>query len=96
MEAGLWLYDDQGRVKFGPGTSNVTVLGVVETTKADGSITNPLFAKGFPIVVSAYATSGSTFSVPNITFSGNTMSWKFRVTNAVYNRPVRITYGFRA
>lgn len=96
MEAGLWIYDDQNRLRFGPGTSNVTVLGIIETTKSNGSVTNPLLAKGTPIVVSAYAIAGTSFSVPEITFSGNTMSWAFRVNGANYNQPVRIAYGVRA
>lgn len=96
MEAGLWIYDDQGRERFSPGTSNVTVLGIIETTKSNGSITNPLLAKGTPIVVSAHAIAGTSFTIPDITFSGNTMSWTFRVNGANYNQPVRIAYGVRA
>lgn len=96
MDAGLWIYDDQGRERFSPSTSNVTVLGIIETGKSNGSISNPLLALGTPIVVSAYATAGTSYSVPEISFSGNTMSWAFRVNGANYNQPVRIAYGVRA
>jgi len=96
MEAGLWIYDTSGGIRFGPGTSNVTILGVVETGKTNGSVTNALLSKGTPVFGGALPIGGTSFAIPDVTFSGNTMSWTFRVSGANNNQPVRIIYGVRA
>lgn len=97
MEAGLWIYAEDGvTLLFGSGTSNVTALGFVNTGKSNGSITHPLFAKGRPVVISALPLEGTSWVVPDITISGNTLSWAFKVSGANYNQPIRIGYGVRA
>ena len=97
MEPGLWIYAEDGTtLLFGPGTSNVTVLGVVDTGKNNGAITHPLFASGRPVVVSALPVAGTSYTIPDITISGTTITWAFRVSGASYNQPVRIAYGVRA
>lgn len=95
-DAGLWIYDTDGTVRFGQGTSNVTILGVVDTGKSNGSITNPLLAKGKPVFGGANPVAGTGYTVPDVTFSGTTMSWSFKVSGANYNQPCRIIYGVRA
>nr|WP_303682672.1 hypothetical protein [Brevundimonas naejangsanensis] len=95
-EAGLWLYDAQGRQVSGPGTSNVTVLGVVDTGKVNGSVSHPGFALGRPCIVMARATEGVTTWPPRITISGTTISWSYEVSGANLNQPFRIIYGVRS
>lgn len=96
MEPGLWIYAEDGTtLLFGPGTSNVTVLGVVDTGKNGGSINHPMFALGRPVVVSALPAAGTSFTIPDISITGTTITWSFRVDGANYNQPVRIAYGVR-
>ena len=96
--AGLYLYDDQGREKFSPATSNVTVLGIVNTGKSNGSVTNPVLAKGTPVIVASLPNDGSnaTFNMPKVTASGTTISWTWKQSGANYNVEHRIVYGVRA
>jgi len=97
METGLWIYADDGTtVLFGPGTSNVTALGFVTTGKSNGSVTHPMFARGRPVVISALPLAGTSFSVPDIVISGDTIAWSFDQSGASWNQPVRIGYGVRA
>lgn len=97
MQAGLWLYDNQGRERFGPGVSNVTILGVVDTGQTNGSVTSSEFSKGTPVIISAYALAGSTTSLlPKITRTSNGIFWTFQVSGASGNLPFRIVYGVRA
>ena len=94
--AGLWLIDQQGREKFTPATSNVTVLGIIETGKSNGSVTNARLAKGTPVILGALPLAGSGYAVPTFTVSGNTISWTFRNSGANTNQSCRFAYGFRA
>lgn len=97
MEPGLWIYADDGvTVLFGPSTSNVTVIGVIETGRTNGSFTHALFQKGRPVIVSALPIAGASFSVPDITTSASGIAWTFPTPNANYNQPCRITFGVRA
>lgn len=97
MEPGLWIYAEDGTtVLFGPGTSNVTVLGTVTTGKTNGSVSHPLFARGRPVVVSVLPAEGTSWTIPDVVISGNSISWSFTVSGANYNQPVRIAYGVRA
>lgn len=96
MEAGLWLYDSLGRERFGPGTSNITLLGVVVTGRVNGSVSHPDFAKGRPVIVSAMATEGPTSLLPKITKSASGIAWSFASSNSNANVSVRILYGVRA
>lgn len=96
MEAGVWLYDSLGRERFGPGTSNVTLLGSVSTGKVNGSVSHPDFAKGTPVIVSATAESGTTVFLPTITKSASAISWAFATSGALSNVPFRIRFGVRA
>lgn len=96
MDAGLWLYDSLGRERFGSDSSNVTILGAVETGKTNGSVSDPSFAKGTPIIISAYALSSVTTALPKITKSSGGISWAFEVSGASGNIPFRIVYGVRA
>lgn len=95
-EAGLWLYDDQGRERFGPGTSNVTILGIINTGTTNGSVSNALLALGTPVIIGAFAQTGPTTALPTITKGGTTISWAFAVSGSPGNVPFRIIYGYRA
>lgn len=93
----LRIYAEDGVTElFGPGTSNVTALGVVSTGKSNGSISHPLFARGRPVIISALPEAGTSFTIPDIVISGTTISWTFNVSGANYNQPVRLAYGVRA
>ena len=98
MADGLAIWSEDGRLLFGPTTSNVTVLGIVNTGKSNGSINNPALSIGMPVVVQALASEGdiTSFYMPRIQFSGSTLSWSFEVSGANYNVPARIIYGVRA
>lgn len=96
MTAGIWIYEPDGvTVRVGPGTSNVTILGVVSTGTSSGSITNAMLSKGRPVVVSAVPINTTAFRYPKIRFSGNTMTWTFDTAGSS-NAPMRIIYGIRA
>lgn len=96
MEAGLWIYAEDGTtVLFDSTTSNVTALGFVDTGKSNGAITHPLFAKGRPVIISAMPIAGTQYTVPDIVITGNTIAWTFKVNGANYNQPVRLGYGVR-
>jgi hypothetical protein len=97
MEPALWIWAADGTtVLFGPGTSNVTALGIVSTGKSNGSVSHPLFARGRPVIISALPESGTSYTIPDIVISGNTISWSFKVSGANYNQPVRLAFGVRA
>jgi hypothetical protein len=96
MEPGLYVWAEDGTtLLFGPGTSNVTALGFIDTGKSNGSITHPLFARGRPVVLSANPIEGTSWTIPDIVISGNTISWTFHQSGANYNQPCRIGYGVR-
>lgn len=96
MSAGAWIYEADGTLRMGPGTSVGTVAGVVSTGKANGSITDPRLASGTPFILSAMADQGTNYNLPRMWFSGTTLNWSFRVSGANYNQSCRIIYGFRA
>lgn len=98
MAEGLEIFDANGQQVFGPGSSNVTILGVATANKSNGSIVNSNLSRGAPVVISALPLGAGdiVYYMPIVTFSGNTMSWTYEVSGASYNSEFRIIYGVRA
>lgn len=95
MEAGLWIYDDQGRERFSSQSSNITVIGSVITGKTNGSAYNSMFSKGRPVIVCLIPVEGTSWNVPDVQIVGDSIQWWFEVNNANTNQPVKIIYGVR-
>lgn len=94
--AGIKIWDANGVQIIGPNTSIGSIIGVVETNKINGSITNAKFSLGTPRVFACVPVSNSYVfaSYPIITFSGNTMTWTYESPEFSGNPNMRILYGF--
>lgn len=69
------------------------ILGVVETTEFAGSISVPQFASGTPWFSVVGFLTANVYQPPNISISGNVLSWApFQGGGPGYAR-VRVLYG---
>lgn len=79
MPQGLQVFDDQGRILVDLGDWLGRLAGsAAVTANTAGSTTNVLLQSGTPFFVwiptTEEAVTGAT-TMPNVTFSGSTMSW---------------------
>jgi hypothetical protein len=79
MPQGLQVWDDQGRLLVDLGDHLGRLAGsAAVTANTAGSTTNALLQSGTPFFIwiptTEEAVTGAT-TMPNVTFSGSTMSW---------------------
>lgn len=92
MSFGLEVYDENGNTILDSNSRCSRMLGNINTTTATGSVTAP-FNEGSPFffVMGAYVGIGNLSYGPNITISGNTLSWTY--TSGSPNTNLTIVYG---
>mgnify|MGYP006894101126 CR=1 FL=1 len=96
-EPGLYIWNADGDLRLGPNTSNVTILGAFNTGKSNGSISNPVLARGRGVIIAALPLAAGWSPVPpKLTVSGTTISWTFRISGSNGNADHRVIYGVRA
>lgn len=94
MATGLQVFDGQGNVILDTTTRMGVLLGQVNTGKSNGSVTNSAFSRGTPFYVATSTENGATSVIgPNITISGNTLSWQFNNPGFSGNHGFLIIYG---
>jgi hypothetical protein len=78
MASGLRVWDNVGNLLIDTSTRMGRVLGQISTGTADGSVTSAGFATGAPFyAIVPKSGSPAAINTPNITITGNTMSWSF-------------------
>lgn len=77
MPQGLQINDEAGNLIVDITTRLNRVIGRVDVNKVNGSVSNAGFAEGIPYFVMLGQDIGLVS--PNVTFSGNTMTWTYDV-----------------
>ena len=94
MAQGLQVWDASGNLAIDTSGSLGTVAGSVAYGNTNGSVTIPEFSMGRPLWFVLPGAGGSSVYQPNISVSGNTLSWSWTVPGSASNPPGVIAYGF--
>jgi hypothetical protein len=94
MPQGLQVWDAAGNVAIDTTSSVGTIVGSVAYGNTNGSATISEFSLGRPVWFVLPGTGGSSVYQPNITVSGNTLSWTWTISGSASNPPGVIAYGF--
>lgn len=90
---GFKCWDENGNQTFGPGDRIMRLLGTIDVT-ANGSMSVPLTA-GNTLVVQCLSRYYDDYNPPNVTVSGNTISWSysaFPTPSGTVKSPATILY----
>lgn len=90
MTSGVQVWDASGNLIFDTPNRTGKVLGVVTTTTANGSVTDPNFAKGAAFWFAYNNATGHYPPVMSYNSGTNTLSWTW---NAGNTDTARIIYG---
>ncbi|EXS68274.1 hypothetical protein BF95_11790 [Sphingobium sp. Ant17] len=92
MPSGIEIYDESGNLTVDRFTSLGRILGSVNTNGSSGFINHEGFATGQPLyfVYAQVSNNQWAYEWPDISFSGQTMSWSYQSNITVNNT---IVYG---
>lgn len=102
MAQGMQIYDNSGDLLIDTSTFIGNVINSITVSTGSGSITNSLLSNGTPFAFCSIPSTGttpfadgteSTPTWPEITFSGDTMSWTKVDDPNVTTTPFTIFYG---
>lgn len=94
MAFGLKIWDELGNVVLDTNVRVGRIIGQVTSGTSAGSISVPDFAQGTPwFIVQPITSAGFTAEVPNVTISGNTLSWTFPLAPNYTSISSIISYG---
>lgn len=88
MPAGLEIYDENNKLVLGLTDRTCRQLGVLMNVggsqSASGVVTSDGFATGTPFAIMIPTSTGTIPALPDITFTGTTMRWRYRTEGNAY------------